>query len=185
MPAPSPGQSQAAVEMTVRMPDPGRALVEGRFAPGAPFDDAAAFRRLRPDAGSHWAADAPVLRPLEDGGLGFRELAVADADGWVRIGVPLPASPGPPGADLSFRALIHPPPGYRLVDPFPSRIEELEGGTLRLELPAPPSLVRFRVVATDSRRLTAAQFADLAVGLALAALAGFGFVRLRRQAPEA
>ncbi len=165
--------------MTIRLPDPVRAQVEVRFPPGHPFREAEELRRLV-------AGGERGFRVESTGGAaGWEgEASVAD-DGWVRIGVPLPTASPPRGTDLSFRALIHPPPGYRITDPFPSRVEAQSDGSVRLDLPAPPSLLRFRLAPEGERGLTAADLADLAVGLILGALAVFGLSRLRRPSPEA
>ena len=170
---------EPAVSVTVRLPDPVRAHVEVRFPPGHPFREAEELRRLV-------AGGERGFRVESTGGTaGWEgEASVAD-DGWVRIGIPLPAAPPPPGTDLSFRALIHPPPGFRITDPFPSRVEAQSDGSLRLDLPAPPSLLRFRLVPEGAGGITAAQLADLLIALLLGALAAFGLSRLWRPPAEA
>lgn len=167
-----------AVAVTVRLPDPDRALVEVRFAPGHPFRDAVELRRLV-------AGGERGFRVQTTGGAaGWEGEVPVAADGWARIGVPLPTTPPPPGTDLSFRALIQPPPGYRITDPFPSRVEAQPDGSLRLALPAPPSLLRFRLAPEGSRAITTADLVDLLIGLLLGALAAFGLSRLQRPVTE-
>ena len=178
--SPRPAAAQdAAVSATVRLPDPETARVEVRFAPGHPFREARELRRLV--AGGEGGFTVESTGPA----TGWSGEVPVAPDGWVRIGIPLPAAAPPPGTDLSFRALIHPPPGFRITDPFPSRVEAQSDGSLRLDLPAPPSLIRFRLAPEGAGGITAAQLADLLIGLLLGALAVFGLSRLRRPSPEA
>lgn len=178
--APARAEETAAVEVRVAMPGPDRALVEVRLAPGHPFAEAEAYSRLTADPGGGWRAEEPAPRRSGDGAALFQSEIRVSQDGWVRVGVPLPTEAPSVDADFSFRAVVRPPAGYRVVDPFPSRVEEGEDGAVHLELPAPPSLLRFRVVPEGTRGFSAAAAADLVVALVLGALAAFGLARLRR-----
>ncbi len=109
---------------------------------------------------------------------GALETAVAPgADGWIRVPVPLSENVG--DDDLSFAAVIRPPAGYRIEDPFPTRVET-EGAEARLNLPAPPSLLRFRLVPEDAPKLGLPAVVDAASLILLLGLAVLGAIRLRR-----
>ncbi len=146
--------AQPAVETTVTLtaPDAGRARTVFR----SPAPEHRALSR-----GETWELE--TVRPDAAGAV---ETEVAPGpDGWFRVPVPLPES-----GDLDFAGSIHAPAGYRVEDPFPTR----------LDLPAPPSFLRFRVVPDDAPALTLARAVDFATLAALLALAGFGAFRATR-----
>ncbi len=158
---------QPAIETTVDMTDPGsgRARTVVRVPGGA-------WHALVRGAGQGWRLEA--LRADEAGVL---ETAVAPgADGWVRVPVPLPVERA---GELAFAATIHPPPGYRVEDPFPARVEA-SGAGVRVDLPAPPSLLRFRLVPEQSSGLGLTTVVDAAALILLLGLAVLGAVRLGR-----
>ena len=163
-----PGAAARAVEVSVEMSAPDRGTVRIRVVP--PLASSAGFHRLIRDGQTGWRR-APVRFERDpDGGLRFESEVLAAADGWLRVAIPLPDAPPPAGADLSFAAEIHPPPGYRVVDSFPTR----------LELPAPPSLLRFRVIPEAAAGVGLAALVDGGVALLLLGLAVFGAARLLR-----
>lgn len=172
-----PEEEAAAIRMTVRMDDPGRitAITRVRLLASGPRP---AFRRLdlSPDG-----FRAEPLRPTGGTGdeLRFETVPFPADDGWVRLPVPLPDS----GAALPFAAALTPPPGYRIVDLFP-RPRGTSGGVTRVSVPAPPSLLRFRLVPADASGFGLATLVD---GLALAVLLGLGGLgafRLFRSGPR-
>lgn len=171
-----------AVEMTVRMAEPDRALVEARIRPG-PLARSAGFHGLTRGEDDGFRRQPMAFEREPDGGLAFLGEVAGGRDGWLRIPVPLPDSPPPAGTDLSFDAEITPPPGYRIVDAFPARAGPAqEDGAVRLRLPAPPSLLRFRVIAAEASGLGLPALVDGVLGVVLLALAVVGFARLRRPA---
>ena len=118
---------------------------------------------------------------IPNGGLVFESRVEAGVDGWLRIPIPIADTPPPAGADLSFAAEITPPPGYRIVDAFPSGTSsETPGGALRVLTPAPPSFLRFRVVPEDAIGIGVAGFVDGVMALLFIGLAVFGARRLLR-----
>ena len=100
--------------------------------------------------------------------------------GWFRIPLPFPDAAPAPATDLSFAAEITPPAGYRIVDAFPAGTVAGNGGALTVALPAPPSLLRFRVIPRGDREMGVSRFVDLAVGFFLLALAAVVTARLLR-----
>ena len=83
------------------------------------------------------------------------------------------------------RPEISPPPGYRIVDTFPSTTAAGgESGTVTVSLPAPPSLLRFRVVPEGAIAIGLAAFVDGAVALLFIGLAVFGARRLLIHPPS-
>lgn len=166
----------AAMRMTVRMDDPARITATTRVRLPA-SEPRPAFHRLA------FGADgfrAEPLRPtVETGGeLRFETGPLAAADGRVRLPVPLPVS----GPALSFAAELTPPPGYRIVDLFP-RASETAGEVARLRVPAPPSLIRFRLVRAGASGFGLAALVDGVALSILLALGGLGAFRLFRSRP--
>lgn len=173
--------AQPAVETAVALHTPERAMVRTRIPAGSRLAEASAFHGLTGDPARGWSRTPRSFEPGPDGGLVFLSEVAAGSDGWFRVSLPIPDSRPPPGTDLSFTAEISPPPGYRIADAFPvGTATDDETRAIRLALPAPPSLLRFRVLPADDRRIGLAALVDGAVALLLVALAGFGVRRLLR-----
>lgn len=168
---------EPAVETTVELLSPERATVRTRIPPGSRFAGESGFHGLTVDPEQGWSRRAMRSEPGPGGGLVFTSEVEAGADGWLRIPIPIPDVRPPPGADLSFEAAITPPTGFRIADAFPAGTAS-ERGPVLLALPAPPSLLRFRVVPHDAGGLGLAAAVDGAVALLLIGLAGFGVRRL-------
>ena len=139
------------------------------------------FHRLAADGDAGFRRVAVRPEPDEEDGVlrftGGPLRALTGEGAWILVPLPLPDRRPGDGA-LDFVAEIGPPPGFRLADLFPSRVETLEGGGVRIALPAPPALLRFRLIPEDSAALTLPALVDAATVLLLVALAGFGAVRL-------
>lgn len=163
-----PEDEAAAIRMTVRMDDPARitATTRVRLPASGPRP---AFRRLALGVDGF---RAEPLRPADETGgeLRFETVPFPADDGWVRLPVPLPVRLPDSGVALSFAAELTPPPGRRIVDLFP-RPRETSGGVVRVSVPAPPSLLRFRLVPADASGFGLAALVD---GLALTILLGLG-----------
>ena len=171
-----PADEPAAMRMTVRMDDPARITATTRVRPSV-SGPRPAFRRLALGADGFRAE--PLLPAGETGGeLRFETAPFPADDDWVRLPVPLPDS----GAALSFAAELTPPPGYRIVDLFP-RARETLGGVARVRTPAPPSLLRFRLVPADASGFGLAALVDGVALSILLGLAGLGAFRLFRSGP--
>ena len=168
---------QPAFETTVELRSPEWAAVRTSISPGHPLAGDPGFHGLTLDPDKGWRRVPMRLERTPDGGLAF-ESEVEAAGGWMRIPIPLPDVPPARGADLSFAAEISPPPGYRVVDAFPAGSEETDGATIRIQLPAPPSFLRFRIIPEDAMGLGLSELVDGAVALLLLGLAGFGVRRL-------
>lgn len=169
-----------AVETTVRMSGPERALVETRIRSAA-ISRSPAFHGLSRSGAAGWRRAEMAFERDAAGTVVFRGEAAADPDGWLRIPIPLPDSSPPPGTDLSFRATITPPIGYRIADPFPARAgPENSGGEIAMALPAPPSLLRFRVIPDGASGFGLPVIVDGIVVLLLLGLAAFGALRFFR-----
>ena len=165
--------------MTVAFESPARATVRTRIPPNHPFAGAAAFHVLAPSPDTDWRR-APVRFERDPAGaLLFRESARADAAGWVHVSVPLPDEAPEPGAEPAFAARITPPPGYRIVDAFPAlTADSRAGGSLEAHLPAPPSLLRFRLMPEEGFAIGLVAIVDGVLALLLIGLGAFGARRL-------
>lgn len=173
--------AQPAVETAVELHGPERATVRTRIPAGSRLAGESGFHGLTGDPERGWSRTAFRFERGPGGGLVFTSEVEAGADGWLRAPIPIPDNAPPPGTDLSFAAAINPPPGYRVTDAFPAGAAT-ESGAVRLALPAPPSLLRFRVVAADAGGIGLPALVDGAVALLLVVLAGFGVRRLLRPA---
>ena len=164
------------------MPAADRALVRTAIRPGHPWTASPGFHRLSPTADERFRREPVRLAPAASGGLILEAEVRRSPDGFFRIPLPLPDDPGDSSAggaaDLEFRARIEPPSGHRIADAFPSRAETDADGALRIELPAPPSLLRFRVVSSDASAVGLPQLVDGAVLVLLLGLAALGGRRL-------
>ena len=182
-----PFAAEPAIETAVDLPSPERATVRILISAGDGFGGGSGFHGLEGDPERGWERAPMRFRRNPGGGFLFESEIAAGPDGWLRVPIPLPDAPPPAGADLSFAAEITPPPGYRIVDTFPAgAAARNDGRSVRLALPAPPSLLRFRVVAEDARGFGLAAAVDGAVALLLIGLAGFGVRRLfRPEVPDA
>jgi len=165
--------------MTVDFESPDEAAVRTRVPPSHPFAVSATFHVLSPSPETDWRR-APVRFERDPAGaLLFRESVRADAAGWVHVPVPLPDEAPEPGAEPAFSASIAPPPGYRIAESFPAfTAGGPEGRTLEARLPAPPSLLRFRLVPEEGFAIGLATFVDGALALVLIGLGAFGARRL-------
>ena len=173
----------AAAEMTVEFVTPRGAVVRMRIPPGHPLGGSAAFHALTPSAGGGWRRTPAPFDRDRGGALVFEDRAAADETGRVQVFVPLPdAAPGP-GADTAFAVRVLPPPGYRVADAFPTlSVDDAESRSAGARLPAPPSLLRFRLLPEEGIALGAAQLVDGSLALLLIGLAVFGARRLFRPA---
>ena len=181
--APGLAAAQPAVETAVELPDPGRATVRTRIPADSGLAGTSGFHGLTGDPERGWRRTAMVPESDPGGGLVFAGEVAAGPDGWLRVPIPIPDALPPPGTDLSFAAEIAPSPGYRIVDIFPAgTVGGADGGAVRLALPAPPSLIRFRVEPEDARTIGLAGLVDGAVALLLIGLGVFGIRRLLRPA---
>ena len=165
--------------MTVDFESPDEAAVRTRIPANHPFAGSAGFHVLAPSPETDWRR-APVLFERDPAGaLLFRESVRADAAGWVHVPVPLPDEAPEPGSEPAFSASITPPPGYRIADAFPAfTARGAEGGTLEARLPAPPSLLRFRLVPEGGSAIGLTTFVDGVLALVLIGLGAFGARRL-------
>ena len=171
--------AEPAVETTIELPDPGRATVRTRIPAGDRFAGESGFHRLAGDPEQGWRRTAMRFERDPDRGFVFESEVEAGSDGWLRIPMPIPDAPPPPGTDLSFAAVVVPPPGHRIVDAFPSGVNDPgAGGALRIALPAPPSLLRFRVVPETSMGIGLTSVVDGVLALLLIGLGIFGARRL-------
>ncbi|MCY3746277.1 MAG: hypothetical protein OXH05_08580 [Acidobacteria bacterium] len=185
LPAGAAAAQPAAVEMTVVFEGPAQAAVRTEIPPDHPFAGSEAFHVLAPSPETDWRR-APVRFARDPAGaLLFRASARADAAGWVHVPVPLPDEAPEPGAEPVFAARITPPPGYRIADAFPALTADGEGVTLEAHLPAPPSLLRFRLVPEEGFAIGLATFVDGALALLLIGLGVFGARRLLAPSPPA
>ena len=175
----------AGFAMTVRMSGPHRAdaVTLVRLPDGGPPPE---FHRLAHGDGGFRAEPLPLPEADAEGARRFRTESLPPRGGFVRIPIPLPtAAPEEPTA-LRFTAEITPPPGFRLAEVFPAPRGDSPDGVTRIETPAPPSLVRFRVVPEDASVFGAAALVDGAALLILLGLGGLGAFRLfRRPSGEA
>ena len=165
--------------MTVAFEGPAQAAVRTRVPPNHPFAGSAAFHVLAPSPETDWRRTPAPFERDPAGALLFRGRVQADAAGWFHVAVPLPDEAPEPGADSAFAASITPPPGYRVADAFPAlRARGGGGGTLETRLPAPPSLLRFRLVPEEGSAIGLATIVDGALALLLIGLGAFGARRL-------
>lgn len=168
-----PEDEAAAMRMTVRMGDEGRFTATTRVR--VPAGEARpAFRRLARSADGFRAEPLLPTEETEEE-LRFETVAFAADDGWVRLPTPLPVS----GPALSFAAELTPPPGQRFADLFPAP-RGTSGGVTRVFVPAPPSLIRFRLVPADASGWGLATLVDAAALSLLLGLGGVGAFRLFR-----
>ena len=171
--------AEPAFETTVELPSPERAVVRTRIPSGSHFAGASGFHGLSGDPEQGWRRAPMRFDRVPNGGLVFESRVEAGVDGWLRIPIPIPDTPPPAGTDLSFAAEITPPPGYRIVDAFPSGTSgKAAGGALHLLLPAPPSFLRFRVVPEDAIGIGLAGVVDGILAVLFIGLAVFGARRL-------
>ena len=168
-----------AVEVAVRMPAPDRAFAVTRVRSRA-LAAASGFHGLRRDEETGWTRTPMAFERDAAGVPVFETEAAAGPSGWFRIPLPFPDAAPAPATDLSFAAEITPPAGYRIVDAFPAGTVAGNGGALTVALPAPPSLLRFRVIPHGDREMGVSRFVDLAVGFFLLALAAVVTARLLR-----
>ena len=166
-------------EMTVAFESPADAAVRTRIPPNHPFAGSAAFHVLAPSPETDWRR-APVRFERDPAGaLLFRARARPDAAGWVHVPVPLPDEAPGPGSEPAFSATVTPPPGYRIAEAFPALTAAVgEGGALEARLPAPPSLLRFRLVPEEGFAMGLTTFVDGLLALLLLGLGAFGARRL-------
>ncbi|MDE2710800.1 MAG: hypothetical protein OXI65_03435 [Acidobacteriota bacterium] len=166
-------------EMTVDFESPARAAVRLRIPPNHPFAGAAGFHVLgrSPDAG--WRRTPVSFERASDGAFLFRDHVEADEGGWVHVPVPLPDETPEPGAEPAFTARITAPSGYRIAEAFPAlSASAAAGGTLEAHLPAPPSLLRFRLVSEGELAISLTTVVDGLLALLLIGLGAFGARRL-------
>ena len=172
--------------MTVDFESPAHAAVRMRVPPNHPFAGSVAFHVLAPSPETDWRRTPARFERDPAGALLFRDSVAADEAGWVHVPVPLPDQAPEPGADSAFAASITPPPGYRIADAFPALTADGGGGgTLEARLPAPPSLLRFRLVPEEGSAIGLAAFVDGALALLLIGLGAFGARRLLAPSPPA
>ena len=165
--------------MTVDFESPAQAAVRTRIPPNHPFADSPAFHVLARFPETDWRRAPARFERDPAGALLFRDRVQVDEAGWVHVPVPLPDEAPEPGAAPAFAASITPPPGYRIADAFPAFTEGgAEGATLEAHLPAPPSLLRFRLVPEEGSAIGLATFVDGVLALVLIGLAVFGARRL-------
>ena len=158
---------------------PARAAVRTRIPPSHPFAGSAAFHVLAPSTETDWRRARVRFERDPAGELLFQGRVQADASGWFHVPVPLPDEAPEPGADPAFAASISPPPGYRIADAFPALTADgAGGGTRGARLPAPPSLLRFRLVPEEEFAIGLATVVDGALALLLIGLGAFGARRL-------
>ena len=170
--------------MTVVFESPRRAVVRTRIPPDHPLADAASFHVLAPSPETDWRRLRAPFERDPAGALVFGASAPADESGRVQIGVPLPDTAPAPGADSSFSVSITPPAGYRIADAFPAlTVDGGGGGTFEAHLPAPPSLLRFRLAPEEGFAISLATFVDGALALLLIGLGIFGARRLLAPPP--
>jgi len=171
-------QTEAA-EIAVAFEDPGRAAVRTRIPANHPLAGAASFHVLAPSRDRDWQRSPASFERDPSGALIFGENVQAEVGEWVQIAVPLPDTAPEPGADSAFSVRITPPPGYRIADAFPAvTAGGGEGRTLEAHLPAPPSLLRFRLVSEEGSTIGLVAVVDGALALLLIGLAAFGARRL-------
>ena len=165
--------------MTVDFESPAHAVVRTRISPNHPLAQSASFRALAPSPETGWQRRPASFERDPGGALVFADSVQADAAGRVQIGVPLPDTAPETGADSAFSVRITPPPGYRIADAFPALTAAgAAGGTLEAHLPAPPSVLRFRLVPEEGFAIGLATFVDGALALLLIGLGVFGARRL-------
>lgn len=165
--------------MTVAFESPAHAAVRTRIPTSHPLAQSASFHTLAPFPETGWQRRPASFERDSGGALVFGNSVRADANGRVRIGVPLPDTVPEAGADSAFSVRITPPPGYRIADAFPALTAGgAAGGTLEAHLPAPPSLLRFRLVPEGEFAISLTTFVDGALALLLIGLGVFGARRL-------
>ncbi len=172
--------------MTVVFENPARAAVRTRIPPNHPFAGSPAFHVLAPSPETDWRRAPAGFERGAAGALLFRDRVQVDDAGWVHVPVPLPDEAPEPGAEPAFRAVITPPPGYRIADAFPALTAgSAGGGTLEAQLPATPSLLRFRLVPGEGSAIGLATIVDGGLALLLIGLGVFGARRLLAPPPPA
>ena len=165
--------------MTVDFESPTQAAVRTRIPPDHPFARSPAFHVLAPSLETDWRRAPAGFERDPAGALLFRDRIQVDEAGWVHVPVPLPDEAPEPGAGPAFRAVITPPPGYRIADAFPALTAGgAGGGSLEARLPAPPSLLRFRLVPGERFAIGLVTVVDGALALLLLGLGVFGARRL-------
>ena len=165
------------------VPDRADAVTLVRLPDGEPPPE---FHRLASAGDGFRAERMPLPEAEADGARRFRTGSLPPRGGFVRIPVPLPTTAPADPAALRFTAEITPPPGFRLAEVFPAPRGDSPDGVTRIATPAPPSLVRFRVVPEDASAIGAAALVDGAALLILLGLGGLGAFRMfRRPSGEA
>ena len=184
---PAAGSAQtAAMETAVDFESPGHAAVLTRIPPNHPFAGSAAFHVLAASPDTEWERRSARFERDPAGALEFRNSVQIAEAGQVWIAVPLPDTALQPGADSAFSLRITPPPGYRIADAFPA-VAAAGGGdrTFETHLPAPPSLLRFRLVPEDASAIGLTTLVDGALAVLLIGLGAFGARRLLAPPPPA
>ena len=172
------------METVVDFESPGHAAVLTRIPPNHPFAGSAAFHVLAASPDTEWERRPARFERDPAGALLFRDSVPAADAGRVWIAVPLPDTAPRPGADPAFSLRITPPPGYRIADAFPAvAAGGGEDRTFEAHLPAPPSLLRFRLVPEDASAIGLATLVDGALAVLLIGLGVFGARRLLAPPP--
>lgn len=156
----------------------GLPALRGRVTPGPGADPADA---ARPAAAGGSSTRSLVFRYRIDSGSGAPTGEAATVD--VRLPVILVDWPPAAAPEEFFQARIAIPPGMAIVERFPTvplRPEPAAGGaraTVRMSLPAAPSVLRFRLArgASGPTFATRVDLAVIAVLLLLGAVAWRGF----------
>ena len=165
--------------MTVAFESPARAVVRTSIPTDHPLAQSASFHALTPSSEAGWQRMPASFERDPGGELVFAGSAQADEAGRVQIGVPLPDTAPEAGADSAFSVRITPPPGYRIADAFPALTADgSEEGSLAAHLPAPPSLLRFRLLPEEGFAIGLVTFVDGVLALLLIGLGAFGARRL-------
>ena len=179
LPAAGAAAQPGTAEMTVDFESPAHAVVRTRIPTSHPLAQSASFHALAPSPDTGWQRTPASFERDPAGELVFGESVQAGETGRFQIGVPLPDTAPEAGADSAFSVRITPPPGYRIADAFPALTAGgAEGGTLEAHLPAPPSLLRFRLVPEGEFAMSLTTFVDGALALLLIGLGVFGARRL-------
>jgi len=111
------------------------------------------------------------------------EVSQRGPEGRYRLPLPVPEWPPGPDAGDTFTATVRVPAGVTMRDPFPSRAArraDTAGAVYSFALPAVPSRLAFDL-RPDARGPSVGLLIDVAVAVLLAALALYGWRRLRRE----